>query len=819
MVSVCATVRDTRENSCLADSGPNNAISQSSSEFSSATTATQDELPKFVTDNFNTAETVDINSKPPQTARTSIIVTSEQQHKEKDSMFISAEDYEATRLYISSLESTGNYNSQLQPSLMIPESKPRRESILGYALQHIMKTEEDPQTVFAVKLLKFFEVAISTLELENKVVEEIGIESMTIITSELTTRLCAIATVFIILGFEAPWSTCYGAIDLASTGMKAGVLIATTLCIEIPFTIWESYRADYNIDKVFQALKSVEFGWQSYGMFVMSMASAIATMMAVEAVIINNPFPNPRRVNAKMEPRRTRLVLKDVLWDYIRVAKATLWFPTIQEPSLARHITGDSSSSIFNSLATIAYIGFAYPIIKGTIVFYARKQIFWKRARKVLEDRGVGFLGILTLELRFHFLYALMFATPEKILSIRIHDQTTFFVSLISSTTIRLLARYCNSGFKRRKVFAENRKVHQELKKQQREDMKKVKPILDFGPPLSSVQATSTSDMPVFDPIPDDARPPADHEEVIPDRECEDRQSVTERHGDTGPPLYQPSLEDGRDNGSQSNIPVKSNSSLDQPSMKIQSPEDEPQPSINSNRITTKVRINEAPIALSTNDPQASTTSHQAYKSKEELSQDSTAHGMKSPLSDQKAINFSMQSITEQQQPEEDPLKRNQSLFTYTMRQIHKTTQHTTKAQTITTKLLRFFELAISILELDNKTIEGIGVEAMAAIMSELITKLSAISVIFIFLILQNNLWSSCYGSIDLTNAIIKSISFLLVSLCIEIPFSLWECYRIGYDLDMVFEYLNSVKLGWQSYGMFVMSIASATATMVAVEA
>ncbi|KAJ3314113.1 hypothetical protein HDU76_002477 [Blyttiomyces sp. JEL0837] len=360
----------------------------------------------------------------------------------------------------------------------------RKGSILSYIIENVKKRSEqaDGKDSTATKLLNVFEVAVSVLELDNILVEGVGIESVAAITSELIAKLCAIVVIFILLGFQASWSSCYGSIDLTTAGIKAASLIATTLFAEIPYMLWESYRVGYDLEKVFNASKNVKLGWQSYGMFVMSTASATATMMTVEAV---------HRV--KMATQRRRALL--VLWDYLQVIKATIGFPMtqavmftvfaaipfkfafdavcldsgssgkkcaffsasvfVQFRSCAAwtrlymlyvphylmitwltffgvatlffigHMTGDPSKPLLSELLTIAYIGLAYPVIKGILMYGSRNQLFWRRARKALEDSGVGFMGILSLELRRHFIYALMLGTPEKILAIRIHDQAT----------------------------------------------------------------------------------------------------------------------------------------------------------------------------------------------------------------------------------------------------------------------------------------------------------------------------------------------------------------------------------------------------------
>ncbi|KAJ3332341.1 hypothetical protein HDU76_000570, partial [Blyttiomyces sp. JEL0837] len=139
-------------------------------------------------------------------------------------------------------------------------------------------------------------------------------------------------------------------------------------------------------------------------------------------------------------------------------------------------------------------------------------------------------------------------------------------------------------------------------------------------------------------------------------------------------------------------------------------------------------------------------------------------------------------------------------------------------SQAHTSKFLHLVEATISILELGNTSVECIGLEAIAYIISDLISKVSAIVVVFI-LLGYNSAWSLCGESIDLNVGAIEAVALVGISLFIEIPYTLWEASELGYELGDVIEVFRSVKLGWQSYGLFVTSAGSAVVTMVAVDA
>ncbi|KAJ3268054.1 hypothetical protein HDU76_011521, partial [Blyttiomyces sp. JEL0837] len=105
--------------------------------------------------------------------------------------------------------------------------------------------------------------------------------------------------------------------------------------------------------------------------------------------------------------------------------------------------------------------------------------------------------------------------------------------------------------------------------------------------------------------------------------------------------------------------------------------------------------------------------------------------------------------------------------------------------------LLDITEQAITILNLDNRTLESIGLDSIASMTSDLFSKAAATIAMLILLTTSSPPfpttsipdWSSCNGSLTLQTLAIEILCALLVTMIIEIPYTLYEARDIGYDL------------------------------------
>ncbi|KAJ3280444.1 hypothetical protein HDU76_009185, partial [Blyttiomyces sp. JEL0837] len=96
--------------------------------------------------------------------------------------------------------------------------------------------------------------------------------------------------------------------------------------------------------------------------------------------------------------------------------------------------------------------------------------------------------------------------------------------------------------------------------------------------------------------------------------------------------------------------------------------------------------------------------------------------------------------------------------------------------------ILEIIEQAITILNLDNRTVESIGLDSIASMTSDNFAKLTA-TVISYILLGTNPSWSSCNGSLSMTIITIEFVCAILVTLLIEVPYTIYESRDIGYDL------------------------------------
>ncbi|KAJ3278883.1 hypothetical protein HDU76_009705, partial [Blyttiomyces sp. JEL0837] len=145
-------------------------------------------------------------------------------------------------------------------------------------------------------------------------------------------------------------------------------------------------------------------------------------------------------------------------------------------------------------------------------------------------------------------------------------------------------------------------------------------------------------------------------------------------------------------------------------------------------------------------------------------------------------------------------------------------------------KSLKLLESLSSILELCDDNITSIGIEGLAYTIAELMSKLSAIAVIFMVIggellyqqLQPSSTTSTCTDTdndTDSVKTIAEAISLLATTLLIENPYTFWEESQVGYDLMDVVRIFWKVKLGLQTYGTYLCSVGAALAAIMAVEA
>ncbi|KAJ3316565.1 hypothetical protein HDU76_001707 [Blyttiomyces sp. JEL0837] len=131
-------------------------------------------------------------------------------------------------------------------------------------------------------VLTFLEEVVSVLEMDENTLECIGIEGLAAIVSDTISKVSAIATVLILLGIRVSWSSCLDLVDMDRVLLQSGLLVAATIFIEIPYMLWEANQVGYNLNDVIDTFRNIRLGWQCYGMFLFSTATAAAIMIAVE---------------------------------------------------------------------------------------------------------------------------------------------------------------------------------------------------------------------------------------------------------------------------------------------------------------------------------------------------------------------------------------------------------------------------------------------------------------------------------------------------------------------------------------------------------
>ncbi|KAJ3320034.1 hypothetical protein HDU76_000401 [Blyttiomyces sp. JEL0837] len=156
--------------------------------------------------------------------------------------------------------------------------------------QTLSKTQQEVETPDDEQKLTIFEKAVKVITVPHETIEAVGLEGMAYMTSDFLLKLSAIVFIFIMLGYDASWSSCFGSIDLSKTAIKAVVLVLSSIAIEVPYTLWERGHVGYNLDEVVGTLSRVEVGWGQAVMMLLSALFCLTCFMSVEAgVFQHNP--------------------------------------------------------------------------------------------------------------------------------------------------------------------------------------------------------------------------------------------------------------------------------------------------------------------------------------------------------------------------------------------------------------------------------------------------------------------------------------------------------------------------------------------------
>ncbi|KAJ3286131.1 hypothetical protein HDU76_008023, partial [Blyttiomyces sp. JEL0837] len=495
---------------------------------------------------------------------------------------------------------------------------------------------------------------------------------------------------------------------------------------------------------------------------------------------------------------------------------------------------------------------------------------------------------IVALELRFYLLYEIMFGMVGKILALYIPGLPTFFLSLAGSTMVRLLTRFWNSVFKLRRLIA---KANLGIPNNDAEiylstlsfktittsgadggvvyggevpivaksyTMKKA--ILHSSKPRIS-PLTSVKTLPTYGRMCEGGGLEMERSD---DREKVASSISSREKLDSSATAPEDSLVQGGDSIFQYR-PNKASRSLS----KLK----QPQPPLHSIIKSSKNMQNNdlADGVLSNN----ATSAHmvQVHNEQPLTGEDETEKpGGRSlsistavvPITETRAsqIRESVHAGPQQQQgqPQQPQRQRQLSLLApngneefkssginFLTEHIHKIalqeqatheihndnnqpTTSTKKKILPINKSLKLLESLLSVLELGDSNITSIGIEGLAYTIAELISKLSAMAVIFIMigarLFHQQPLSTTSTCSDNSNNdslygptTIIEATALLATTLLIEIPYTFWEESQVGYDLMDVVKIFWNVKLGWQTYGTYLFSVGAAMAVIMAVEA
>ncbi|KAJ3323313.1 hypothetical protein HDU76_013681 [Blyttiomyces sp. JEL0837] len=133
-------------------------------------------------------------------------------------------------------------------------------------------------------------------------------------------------------------------------------------------------------------------------------------------------------------------------------------------------------------------------------------------------------------------------------------------------------------------------------------------------------------------------------------------------------------------------------------------------------------------------------------------------------------------------------------------------------------QFIDFIEQTVVVLDLETINPESIGICGIASMTSDLFAKLTAAVIVYILLGYNSIAWSECRGVVDLTTLTSEVCSTILVTLLIEIPYTIYEMKDVGYDLRVVVETMDKVKLGWTLYAFLICAAGSCLSTFITAE-
>ncbi|KAJ3316892.1 hypothetical protein HDU76_001487 [Blyttiomyces sp. JEL0837] len=182
----------------------------------------------------------------------------------------------------------GSNENKTKPQVLRTATLPpvqRRNSSMMHVTNIVIDISEKTSRhcVLLDHLLHFIQQTIAVHTMTEGKLEYIGVEGMAYMTSDLIAKCSAICIVFVMLGFNASWSSCVGSITLKTFAIESACAVAVTYLIEIPFTLWEANQLGYDLVEVIRIFKIVKFDWQSYGILILCSASSLTIMMVVEA--------------------------------------------------------------------------------------------------------------------------------------------------------------------------------------------------------------------------------------------------------------------------------------------------------------------------------------------------------------------------------------------------------------------------------------------------------------------------------------------------------------------------------------------------------
>ncbi|KAJ3329869.1 hypothetical protein HDU76_006981 [Blyttiomyces sp. JEL0837] len=288
----------------------------------------------------------------------------------------------------------------------------------------------------------FVEIAVSVFGERCTNVNMLGLESVSYILSDTLSRGSAVAIVLIMLGFSAEWSRCFGSINLQAFAWEVALSFLISFASEVLMTMWERLYMQYDLLLVVEMMKEAKFDWRFYCALVCMAGTSLSNFMLAESG------------SAKTVYFQWKILTTWQAWQnvaFINIAQICLEAVSLLLV-LSAFTIGVSANTYFHpdwvdSVMTVLYLGFAFPLAKTVVLAFIRKSPFWTSTRKRLQQAGVDEKILLQSEVRFFILYDILFGVAGRVLVYRTRNLTTYVLSVLGASAFRFLCRFINSAF------------------------------------------------------------------------------------------------------------------------------------------------------------------------------------------------------------------------------------------------------------------------------------------------------------------------------------------------------------------------------------